>query len=253
MFAWTGLSVIWSGSSTQSMLEAERALLYAAAALAAVLVAGMFSRVAVVAGVGLAAVLIANYATLTRLLPERFASIDLYGGYRLSNPIGYWNGLGIVAAAGIILALSVAVFGSSLAHRCLAALALPGTVLCLYFTYSRGAWLALFVGATIVVVLVPRRLRLAAEGLVILAPSAAAVWLASRERGLTHDGVALVTAERQGHATLWKLGLLALLSVAVVAGLAFVERFPMPTVVRWAWATVLIVAVRRRRGRGSGS
>ena len=105
---------------TQSMLEAERALLYVAAALAAVLVAGMFSRVAVVSGVGLAAVVTANYATLTRLLPERFASSDFFGGYRLSSPIGYWNGLGIIAAAGIILALSVAVF------RPVAAAALPG-------------------------------------------------------------------------------------------------------------------------------
>ena len=110
VFAWTALSVIWSSSVTQSMLETERALLYTAAALAAVLVAGMFSRVAVVSGVGLAAVVTANYASLTRLLPKRFPSNDFFGSYRLSSPIGYWNGLGIIAAAGIILALSVAVF-----------------------------------------------------------------------------------------------------------------------------------------------
>jgi hypothetical protein len=241
VFAWTALSVIWSSSVTQSMLEAERALLYTAAALAAVLVAGMFSRVAVVSGVGLAAVVTANYATLTRLLPKRFPSADFFGGYRLSNPIGYWNGLGIIAAAGIILALSVAVFAPTLPRRCVAAFALPGTALCLYFTYSRGAWLGLFVGAAIVLVLVPQRLRLAAEGLLILAPSAGAVWLASRERGLTHLGVALSTAARQGNATLWRLGLFAVLSAAVVVGLALVETFHMPTVVRRGWATVLIV------------
>lgn len=241
VFAWTALSVIWSSSVTQSTLEAERALLYTAAALAAVLVAGMFSRVAVVSGVGLAAVVTANYATLTRLLPKRFPSNDFFGSYRLSSPIGYWNGLGIIAAAGIILALSVAVFAPTLLRRCLAAFTLPGTALCLYFTYSRGAWLALFVGAAIVLVLVPGRLRLAAEGLLILAPSAAAVWLASRERGLTHLGVALSTAARQGHTTLWRLGLFAVLSAAVVVGLALLERFHMPTLVRRGWATVLIV------------
>jgi O-Antigen ligase len=242
VFAWTALSTIWSPSVTQSMLEAERALLYTAAALAAVLVAGLLSRLAVVSGVAVAAVLIANYSTLTRLLPGRFASNDVFGGYRLSNPIGYWNGLGIVATAGIILALSIAVFASSLTRRCLAAATLPGTALCLYFTYSRGAWLALLFGAAIVVVLVPRRLRLAAAGLLILVPSAGAVWLASRQPGLTHVGVALATAERQGHATLWKLGLFAIVSVAVVAGLAFVERFHVPAVVRWGWATLLVVA-----------
>ncbi len=243
VFAWTALSVTWSASVTQSTLEAERALLYTAAALAAVLVAGMFSRVAVVSGVGLAAVVTANYATLTRLLPKRFPSADFFGGYRLSNPIGYWNGLGIIAAAGVILALTVAVFAPTLLRRCLAAVALPGTALCLYFTYSRGAWLALFVGAAIVLVLVPGRLRLAAEGLLILAPSAAAVWLASRERGLTHLGVALSTAARQGHTTLWRLGLFAVFSAAVVVALALLERFHMPTLVRRGWATVLIVVL----------
>ena len=66
-------SLAWSTRVPQTVDEAERALVYVA---------------------GAAAFLLA-----TRLFPNEL-SADGFGGYRLSTPVGYWNGLGVLAATG---------------------------------------------------------------------------------------------------------------------------------------------------------
>ena len=41
----------------------------------------------------------------TRLLPDRVGTFDSFAGYRLSEPLGYWNALSIFAAAGSAVAV----------------------------------------------------------------------------------------------------------------------------------------------------
>ena len=82
------------------------------------------------------------YALATRLFPGRIGSYDSLAVYRLSTPIGYWNGLGVFAAIGAVVALGFAARGTRPVTRALAAASLLVLVPTLYFTFSRGAWLA---------------------------------------------------------------------------------------------------------------
>src|SRR5207244_8125452 len=71
------------------------------------------------------------------------ASVSSDATRRLAAPLGYSNGLGLFAAIGALLAVGLAI---RLRRPLLAS---PMLVLgpTLYFTYSRGAWLALGAGA----------------------------------------------------------------------------------------------------------
>src|SRR4029077_1719580 len=68
----------------------------------------------------------------------------------------------------------------------------------LYFTFSRGAWVALAVGLLVAVVVDPRRLGLAAWGIVVLPWPAVGILLASRSHGLTTATPALEQARQDG-------------------------------------------------------
>src|SRR5207245_7591806 len=130
---------------------------------------------------------ICSYALLTRLFPGRVGHYDPLAVYRLSTPVGYWNGLGITAVLGVLLALGFAVRARRALGCVAAALALLVLLPTLYFTYSRGSWIALAVAVAVALVLDRRRLGLAA-GIAVLAPApAAAVWLASRSHALTRQ------------------------------------------------------------------
>ena len=94
---WTLLSAAWSIEPSQSVLEAQRLLVYVAALLALLFVAGRASTGALLAGVIAGITLVCAYALATRLFPERLGIFDPSAGNRLSAPVGYWNGLGIFA------------------------------------------------------------------------------------------------------------------------------------------------------------
>lgn len=253
---WAALSALWSQSIPRTALEVERGLVYPAAALALLALAHR-RRVAQVLGGTLAAIaLVSTYALATRLLPERFApSSDSVAGYRLSEPIGYWNGLGIWSALGLLLALGFVARSPRPATRALASAALVVLAPTLYFTFSRGGWLALAGGLAAAVALDPRRVQFIAAG-VTAAPAALAVWLGSRSDTLTSiqptPGLAVDDGRRLA---IWILAL-ALLAAAAGAGLALAERrLVLPTLARRAWGlslalggVVLLVAVFVRLG-----
>src|SRR5207302_6395433 len=104
----------------------------------------------------------------------------------LLRPNGYWNSLGIFAAMGILLAFAFAARGRHLLTRLLAAASLVVLAPTLYFTYSRGAWIALALGLLTAIALDTRRLQLITTGLVVAPAPAVGVLLSSRLRGLTH-------------------------------------------------------------------
>ena len=131
---WTALSAIWAPTPGPPILEAERALLYPAA-VAAVFVAG--SR-AIAPGV-----LAASFVLCTWALGDKIFG---HSPPRLEGPIGYTNGLGLVAAIGILLAL----------RRSPVVLTLAVFVPTLVLTYSRGAWVALGAGVLVIVAIALR-------------------------------------------------------------------------------------------------
>ena len=194
---WIALSLAWTASTPETVDEVQRALLYVTAAAAFLLLARREAVGLLLGGLLAALAGICAYALATRLFPREL-STDVFGGYRLSTPVGYWNGLGLLAAFGALLALGFAASERNVVGRALAAAALPLLVCTLYFTYSRGAWVALAAGGVLAVAIDPRRLRLVTAGLALAVPVALPVWLASRSDALTHRGSTLGAAARRG-------------------------------------------------------
>jgi O-antigen ligase len=195
---WTVLSSIWSIDVTQTVLEAERTTVYVAALLAALIYAQR-SPERLLHGVWAAATLLCGWGLVTRLVPDRFGVVDPISGFRLSQPVGYWNGLGLLAAIGTLIGLGLAARASSRVGRALAVASLPVLVLALYFTFSRGAWVALALGFAASVALDPRRLQLLATAAAMAAWPAVAVWRATELHALTTLGASLPEMARQGH------------------------------------------------------
>lgn len=241
---WTGLSLAWSQAPAQSMLEVQRGIVYVAG-LAAFLALARRRAAASLAGAAVFAItLVSAYGLATRLFPDRLGVYDPVAVYRLAEPIGYWNGLGIFAAMGTLLALGVAAHGRRLPARMGASAALAILLSTLYFTYSRASWIALGLGLALALAVSTHRLRLATTALLAAPAPAASVWLASQSPALTRQGAALADAAQEGRRlALLILGLAA--AGALAAGFrAVLEGRVAPTpALRRAYGAVLLVAL----------
>lgn len=216
--AWTALSASWSSSSTASLLEAERMLVYVTAVGALLLAARRGSTQALLAGVAAAATAACGYALATRLAPDALARVDDVALNRLAAPLGYWNALGIFAAVGAFAALALAIRGTGAATRALAAAALVVLLPTLYFTFGRGSWIALLVGAAVALAVERERIALTARAAVVLAAPAAAVALAAATRELTSAQPDATRGAAEGQLLAAELAALAL-AAAVAAAL----------------------------------
>jgi hypothetical protein len=243
LLVWILLSNGWTQAPTETPLEGERMIVYVAGVLAAFLLVGRYPR-ALLAGVWMAATLVSCYSLLTRLFPERVGTFDVLDRFRLSEPVGYWNALGIFAVIGALLAFGLAADAQS---RLVRALATASTVVLLptvYFTYSRGAWIALGLGLIAMVAVSPQRLRLVTIGLLTAPWPAAGVLLSADSRALTHRVATLDSASRAGHHLAFLLLLLALGAIAVSVALSFLElRLQPGHRVRVAYSGVLVLIV----------
>jgi hypothetical protein len=243
LLAWVGASTMWSSNVGQTVLETQRLVVYVGALAAVLLLLRSSSYRALLTGVWGAVALVCGYALLTRLFPERLGFYDPIAGYRLSEPLGYWNGLGVFAAVGSLLALGFAARARSLLLRGSAAASLLLTIPTLYFTFSRGAWIALGAGLVAAFVLETRRLEFATAFLVVAPFPAVAVWLASRSRGLTRLDSPLALASHDGHRL--TVTLLALAGSAAVAGVLLglaTRRLSFSAKVRRGYAVALAAA-----------
>jgi tetratricopeptide (TPR) repeat protein len=239
---WTWLSLLWTENSVQTVVEGFRLLAYLGATAALVLVVRRGTAPALLRGLLAAITLVCTYGLATRLFPERLGTFDPIAGYRLSEPLGYWNGLGIFAAMGVLLALGVLARDRSVAVRCLAGAAVPVLLATQYYTFSRGAWIALGLGFLVAFALDPGRLQLVVALVVAGIPGACAVWISSSSSALTHPDASLSAAAEAGQEVGLLLVLLAALAAAAVAGLVWAERriSPPPTI-RLAFAAALAV------------
>jgi O-antigen ligase len=221
---WIAASVAWSLFPTRTILEVQRALVPLAGVTATLVLARGRSQDRIASAISGAIVVLCGYALVTRLLPERFGSYDPINGYRLAEPIGYWNGLGILAAIGLILVVGIALESIRGWERIAAASALVVLAPTLYFTFSRGGWLALAFGIVAMLAASPRRLANLA-GLAALVPApAVAVFAASQFEALTRQENALVEAAREGKVLLAILGACALGGTALAGALLLLER-----------------------------
>jgi O-antigen ligase len=175
--AWTWLSAAWSNDVSASVLDAERLLLYLSA-VAAFLLLDRSQVTRFLLGLLAAISLVGVWALSLRAFggPGSYdvASVSADATRRLAAPLGYSNALGLLAAIGIVLAVGLAVR----LRRPLAAAPVFVLAPTLYFTYSRGAWLALAAGGIAALGLaVPRLSRRTMLGVAIVVICAGAIAL----------------------------------------------------------------------------
>jgi hypothetical protein len=227
--ALVALSSVWE-TPARGLLEAERAAMYALA-LAAVIAGVRRGAVeAVLAGTFAGCAVAAGYGLLTRLLPERLGVFDPVARIRLSEPLGYWNALGAFCAIGLLLGFGLASRASRTAMRVAAAFGVPVLASTLYFTYSRGAWIVLVLGACTWIAVDARRLQALATVLPLAAVAGAGVLLAARSPALNRVGAPLPEAVSDGQRLEVRL-LIACVAAGLLAWAAVsVERRWTPTV-----------------------
>jgi O-Antigen ligase len=230
---WVALSATWSVTPAGSLRELERVLVYVALSAAVALVLRRGDAAGLAAGVFAGSVAVAGYGLATRLFPDRLESYDSPTlPYRLAEPIGYWNALGLLAAMGVLLGVGIVAHGRHVRYAALAAATLPVLAATLYFTFSRGAWLALAAGVVAMLVLDGRRLRLTWMMLAVAPISAVCVALASRQDALTTEDAPRADAVTEGERLALVVAGLMIGSGMVAVGARWVaRRVPVP---RWA-------------------
>ncbi len=240
---WIALSLLWTQSVPRTVHEVERMVVYVAAGLAGVLLVRRRSVTTLVVGVWLAIAIVSTYGLGSRLFPDRIGTYDPIALYRLTYPVGYWNAFGILAAVGTLIALGLAARSGPVV-RCFAAASIPVLMLTLYFTYSRGAWLAFFAGLAVTVVVDRRRLQLVTTALLLTPWPIAAIWTASTSRALTHQGSTLAAAINDGHGLAVIVILLMIAAALTILVFDWLETaVRVPDSLRGVYAGVLLFIV----------
>lgn len=161
---WSAFSSLWSESVELTLIEADRVLVYLGYFVATFLLAQTRqARQRFGEGLTIALIFVAALALASRLLPDVLSVADVVGTEaRLSYPLGYWNGDGVLFGLSIALVLWLSRRSLVGALRWLAVVSLPVILLALYVTYSRGGLLALLVAAGCLIALSQDRLWLLA-------------------------------------------------------------------------------------------
>jgi hypothetical protein len=139
--AWQLASVLWSHATARALDSYDRTLLYVlalalfgsvrySARTAARVLRGLFAALAAVCLIGL----------ISRVLPHLWPTAASFYDNRLNYPLTYWNAEGMLAAITLILGFHLAADGAGhWSVRVLAAAVLPGVAAALLLTFSRGA------------------------------------------------------------------------------------------------------------------
>jgi O-Antigen ligase len=212
----TAGSAFWAPSPEAAFLEFDRASLYL----------GLFALVALLADEdaaplcdGLAAGIcaVAAVALTSRLLPGLIATADVSAYLpraetRLSYPVNYWNGLGVLVALAPPLLLRAAIAGRSPWSRGLALAPVPALAATLYLTSSRGAAVAAVVGMACWLALTRRRWRAAAPLAVAALGTAGAVAALVTHPAVVDGPLGSTAAASQGRRLALLIGALCLLT-----------------------------------------
>jgi O-Antigen ligase/Tetratricopeptide repeat len=215
---WMGASTVWSLSPDRSWGYTNRTLVYAAFALAGIVVGAWLPRPAT-AGVRAAAALLAllyGWALLAKCVPALYAD---YGRVaRLRAPVGYWNELALLGAAGVPVALCIAVPRTrTVAARVAGVVLLYGAVVVTLLTYSRFGVVLAALAATAWIALSSSRVESLAASVLAAAAAGPVFAAALALPGITGDGEPRAVRAHDG----WIFALALLAGAAAVAGAAF--------------------------------
>jgi hypothetical protein len=245
--AWTGASIAWADSAERALTEFNRAALYLGVFVLAVMAGGRRLAPRWADGLAIGLTGIGLIALASRCFPDLLPEGELteFLGNRetrLSYPVNYSNGLGILVGLAFPLLLRGAIAHERALWRGLSLAPLPALVATIYLTVSRGGAATALVATVAFLVLTSR--RWAAAGSALLAGAGSAVVAA-----VIYDRDELVNApfeqvaEDQGQsAALWIA--LACIVVgglhAVGSGLLARFREPAPAI---GWAVVLVLVL----------
>ena len=250
--AWTLASALWAHALARVLVSFDRILLYLF--LLAIFAAVRFSRDDVRTTVRLLTVAIAFVCItswLSRVLPGVWPTSTAFHQARVSYPIGYWNGLGIFAAVGILLLVPLA--SDRREHpvlRAVFAAAVPVLAAVVLLTYSRGALGALAVG--LVVFALTCRSATIFTSAVAIVPSAAVALVVTYHANLlaTNTPTSSAAVLQGHHVAIVTLFCVTAAFVLRMAGIPIdhrLSKLPVPEVspraARGAWAVVLVAVV----------
>ena len=155
-------SILWASDEGRAFAQVPRAGGYVGLFALVVLASKDGEGRAWLRGLAIGLIGVGLLALGSRMIPDWFGSPDagLAVGGRLAYPVGYWNGLAAMMAAGLVLLTWLGTEAPSRLERALSAAALTVPLLALYLASSRGGILAAVVGLAVLVGLGPDRARM---------------------------------------------------------------------------------------------
>jgi hypothetical protein len=221
---WVLLSASWSDAPGRATIEFARLLLYGLVLALCASAAHRERQLAwAVRGVGVAIGAICVAGLITRLRPDVWSKTG-YAAGRLDFPITYWNGMGIIAGIGVILALHLS--ASSREPRWVrvpAAGLVPIAACTVYFTLSRGGIAAALVGIVVYLVVGSSRATPGAL-LAIVPPAAVALSKAYGSELLVSSDYAEAAGRAEGRAMLSTLLLCVAGAIVLRAAALLIDR-----------------------------
>ena len=242
---WTLASGLWTSDLTKTVHDAELAFVYPIALTAALLIVRRSGATILMAGTLVGMVAICAYALGGRLAPDLFGFPNTPAADgRLYSPIGYWNGLGAIAAIASLVAAGMASARLPIPLRGVASASIVVTLPTLYLTFSRGALWAAAAGLVVLVLVSPERLRLVASLAAVLPWAAAAIGIVHSHDALTAAHLHREAVTAAGHAVLLPLVVLAVAATASCGVVASVqERVTVPIAVQKVVGALLLTSV----------
>jgi hypothetical protein len=218
LLAWTALTIVWSIAGDRSWAAFNKGLVHAGFLVAGVVLGVLGVRTARTAACLLAAVIGAAllWALLGKAIPALFPDGDRAA--RLRSPVGYWNGLALLADMALALGLWLGV--AAWRHpvvRAGGALLFYAATLVLALSASRAGVVGAVLAVALWLALSAERLEGAFLALAAAAPAAAVALWASTRPGLVDDGIA--RSQRVEDGALFAVAALA--GAAVALGLAY--------------------------------
>ena len=198
----TLFSTVWADDAGGAYAEFTRVALYVAVFAVAVVASRPGNAARWCDGLALGLVGVMIIALVSRFFPgtlEHPEIAQLVGAEtRLSSPLGYWNGLGILLGIGIPLLLRLAVSARSPVVRGLAVAPLPAFAGTIYLTSSRAGVASAMISTAAFLLLTARRWSAAAAVAAAGAGTAAVVLFLSRQDTLVNGPLGSPLAESQG-------------------------------------------------------
>lgn len=189
--AWNGFSMFWSINRDLTWIEFNRSGGYLAVFIAGIYIGrrSLARNLISIMFVGVAAA-IAIYAISVKIFPSLVTNTENLA--RISVPVGYTNAVGLLMALSLLLALGISARGDiQVFFRLLAVAGMPLFFVVLFFTVSRGSFIALAFGLVVYHLFSPLRLRSFGITVIALLPAMFVVWWGNEQEPLMKSKIEL--------------------------------------------------------------